>query len=165
MSLPHVFRAQAAMCLALIFAFALAENVSARYSFEIQADPPSPELGAPTAADIRLSRASGTLAMRPVSEVVDPNFAPVLDIAHGFVNAIGAEVGELELAAGEAVRTIKVRIRRAATRLGTDLQIWDSDGKVYFSRTQHRGRPRKATPTWCAFSSKRARRLMRDQPS
>jgi hypothetical protein len=66
------------------------------------------------------------------------------ELYEGFVNAIGAEVGELELAAGEAVRAMKVRIRRAATRLGVDLQIWDSDGKVYFSRAQHRGRPRKA---------------------
>src|SRR5678816_1815579 len=66
------------------------------------------------------------------------------ELYEGFINAIGAEVGELELAEGEAVRATKVRIRRAATRLGTDIQIWDSDGKVYFSRTQHRGRPRKA---------------------
>jgi hypothetical protein len=61
----------------------------------------------------------------------------------GFIRDIGADVGELELGPTEAVRSVKVRLRRAATRTGTELQIWDANGKVYFSRTARRGRPRK----------------------
>lgn len=67
-------------------------------------------------------------------------------IYEGFVQSVGNDVGELELVANEAVRSIKVRLRRAANRLGTEIQIWDHAGKVYFSRTQRRGRPRKAKP-------------------
>ena len=60
-----------------------------------------------------------------------------------FVTAAGSDVGELELGPDENVRATKVRLTRAATRLGTQVQIWDANGKVYFSRTVKRGRPRK----------------------
>ena len=61
-----------------------------------------------------------------------------------FIKSAGTDVGELELGPDEAVRAIKVRLTRAATRLGTEVQVWDADGKIYFSRTAKRGRPKKA---------------------
>ena len=63
----------------------------------------------------------------------------------GFIKQIGSDVGELELAAGEQVRALKVRLRRASTRLGSQIDIWDADGKVYFATSgpKRRGRPRK----------------------
>ena len=51
--------------------------------------------------------------------------------------------GELQLERGETIRAVKVRLRRASTRVGTDLDIWDANGKVYFRRLVRRGRPRK----------------------
>jgi hypothetical protein len=54
------------------------------------------------------------------------------------------EAGELELTSGESARSVKVRLRRAASRVGAEVQIWDADGKVYFMRGARRGRPRKA---------------------
>ena len=53
------------------------------------------------------------------------------------------EVGDLELEAGENVRSVKVRLRRASTRVGVDVDIWDASGHVYFRRVVRRGRPRK----------------------
>jgi hypothetical protein len=41
------------------------------------------------------------------------------------------------------VRSVKVRLRRASSRLNVDLDIWDADGHVYFRRVTRRGRPRK----------------------
>ena len=62
-----------------------------------------------------------------------------------FIQAIGADVGELELSEEEQPRPVKVRLRRAATRLGKDVEIWDANDKVYFrAATQKRRRPRKA---------------------
>lgn len=61
-----------------------------------------------------------------------------------FVKSAGAEVGELELGPDEDIRSTKVRLTRAASRLGTQIQIWDADGKVYFSKTVKRGRPKKS---------------------
>jgi hypothetical protein len=61
-----------------------------------------------------------------------------------FVRRAEGNVGELELSPGEQVRSTKVRLRRAATRLGAELEIWDANGRVYFMRRQRRrGRPRK----------------------
>ena len=62
-----------------------------------------------------------------------------------FIDAIDNEVvGELELCVGETIRTVKVRLRRASTRLALKIEVWDADGKVYFSkRPPGRGRPRK----------------------
>jgi hypothetical protein len=90
-----------------------------------------------------------TMHKRKLSEVPKPSrvsraIREKQELYEDFIKAAGAEVGELELDSDEAVRAVKVRIRRAATRLGTDVEIWDSDGKVYFSRAQRRGRPRKA---------------------
>ena len=65
-------------------------------------------------------------------------------IYEDFVNSTGTDVGELELGPDEDVRSTKVRLTRAASRLGTQIQIWDADGKVYFSRTAtKRGRSKK----------------------
>jgi len=66
----------------------------------------------------------------------------------GFIAQAKGSVGELSLAPGEELRSVKVRVRRAATRIGTELEIWDADGKVYFTSpepTPKRGRPRKAS--------------------
>lgn len=67
------------------------------------------------------------------------------EMYEGFIKQIGADVGELELAPGEQVRAMKVRLRRASTRLGSQIDIWDADGKVYFATSgpKRRGRPRK----------------------
>jgi hypothetical protein len=53
------------------------------------------------------------------------------------------DVGDLELEDGENIRSVKVRLRRASSRLGIDLDIWDANGHVYFRRVTRRGRPRK----------------------
>ena len=53
------------------------------------------------------------------------------------------DVGDLELEPGDNVRSVKVRLRRASTRVGVDLEIWDVNGHVYFRRVTRRGRPRK----------------------
>lgn len=56
-----------------------------------------------------------------------------------------SDVGDLELEPKENVRSVKVRLRRASSRLGIDLEIWDTNGHVYFRRITRRGRPRKKT--------------------
>lgn len=63
----------------------------------------------------------------------------------GFIRNLNGNVGELELMPDENMRSVKVRLRRAATRLGCQLEIWDANGRVYFkTETQRRrGRPRK----------------------
>jgi hypothetical protein len=62
-----------------------------------------------------------------------------------FVRGIDvSDVGDLELDPNENVRSVKVRLRRASSRLGLDLDIWDANGHVYFRRVTRRGRPRKA---------------------
>jgi hypothetical protein len=62
-----------------------------------------------------------------------------------FVKKIDSnDVGDLELEPSENIRSVKVRLRRASSRLGTDLDIWDANGHVYFRRVTRRGRPRKA---------------------
>jgi hypothetical protein len=53
------------------------------------------------------------------------------------------DVGDLELEPGENIRSVKVRLRRASSRLGIDLDIWDASGRVYFRRVTRRGRPRR----------------------
>jgi hypothetical protein len=63
-----------------------------------------------------------------------------------FIREAAGDVGELELGPNEQIRGVKVRLRRASTRLGSPIEIWDADGKVYF-RTENqrrRGRPRKS---------------------
>jgi len=60
-----------------------------------------------------------------------------------FIQSINGDVGELELSEGEQLRGIKVRLRRAASRLGREIEIWDADGRVYFRVASKRGRPKK----------------------
>ena len=60
-----------------------------------------------------------------------------------FIRDVDGNVGELQPSAGEQLRSIKVRLRRAATRVGSEIEIWDADGKVYFKTAARRGRPRK----------------------
>ena len=61
-----------------------------------------------------------------------------------FIQAINSDVGELELSEGEQPRSVKVRLRRAATRLGREIETWDAEGRVFFRVATRRGRPRKA---------------------
>ena len=62
-----------------------------------------------------------------------------------FIREIEGNVGELDLAPGEVARGVKVRLRRAATSLGTQIDIWDTNGKVYFKQaSRRRGRPRSS---------------------
>jgi len=60
-----------------------------------------------------------------------------------FIKSAGSDVGELELGPDENIRATKVRLTRAASRLGTTVQVWDANGKVYFNRAPRRGRPKK----------------------
>jgi len=90
------------------------------------------------------------LTVRSASEVPLPRRSPkaILEAQfeyEGYINAIGADVGELELGPSEQPRSVKVRLRRAATRLGKDIETWDADGRVYFRLVVKRGRPRKVT--------------------
>ena len=61
-----------------------------------------------------------------------------------YVQAINSDVGELELSPDEQPRSVKVRLRRAATRLGREIDSWDANGSVYFRVASKRGRPRKS---------------------
>ena len=92
------------------------------------------------------------LEVRKASEVPSPSRSSRAvqeqqRMYEGFIREVGAEVGELSLAPGEQVRGIKVRLRRASTRVGAPIEIWDVDGKVYFraENQRRRGRPRKGT--------------------
>jgi hypothetical protein len=89
------------------------------------------------------------LTIRKPTDVPPPNRTSKAVREHqmryeGFIRDIGTEVGELELGTDEKVRGEKVRLRRAATRLGVELEIWDANDRVYFRSTPKRGRPRKA---------------------
>ena len=91
-----------------------------------------------------------TFQKRTASEVPQPSrvsraVREQQELYDNFVKSAGADVGELELGPDEAIRAIKVRLTRAATRLGTQVQVWDANGKVYFSRTAKRGRPKKVS--------------------
>jgi hypothetical protein len=62
-----------------------------------------------------------------------------------FIRSIDpSEVGDLELEPSENVRSVKVRLRRASSRIGVDIDIWDANGHVYFRRVTRRGRPRRS---------------------
>ena len=88
------------------------------------------------------------LAIRKQNEVPAPNRSPRAvreqhQTYEGFIRRLDGNVGELELAQGEIIRSVKVRRRRAATRLGAPVEIWDANGKVYFKAAARRGRPRR----------------------
>jgi hypothetical protein len=90
-----------------------------------------------------------SLKVRNASEVPTPSKSSkaVHDAQlqyEGFIQAINGDVGELELSPDEQVRGVKVRLRRAATRLSREIEIWDVDGRVYFRVATKRGRPRKS---------------------
>jgi hypothetical protein len=62
-----------------------------------------------------------------------------------FIRSIDtSEVGDLELEPNENVRSVKVRLRRASSRISADVDIWDANGHVYFRRVTRRGRPRRS---------------------
>lgn len=91
-----------------------------------------------------------TLQVRKSSDVPRPSKATrvvreLQELYEGFVRGIGTNVGELELASGETLRSVRTRLTRAATRLGQKIQVWDVDNRVYFSSTtpNRRVRPRK----------------------
>lgn len=91
-----------------------------------------------------------TLTIRNVSDVPAPRRSSkaILESQleyEGYIERIGADVGELELGEGEQPRSVKVRLRRAATRLGKEIETWDVEGRVYFRAVAKRGRPRKTT--------------------
>jgi len=54
------------------------------------------------------------------------------------------DVGDLELEPNENLRSVKVRLRRASSRLGLDIDIWDANGHVYFQRVTRRSRRRQS---------------------
>jgi hypothetical protein len=88
-----------------------------------------------------------SLKVRNASEVPTPSKSSkaVHDAQlqyEGFIQAINGDVGELDLSPDEQVRGVKVRLRRAATRLSREIEIWDVDGRVYFRVATKRGRPR-----------------------
>jgi hypothetical protein len=90
------------------------------------------------------------LQVRKASEVPSPSRSSRAvqeqqRLYEGFIREVGSDVGELALAPGEQVRGVKVRLRRASTRVGSPIEIWDVDGKVYFKteNQRRRGRPRK----------------------
>ena len=89
------------------------------------------------------------LSVRKPSEVPPPHrtskaVAEAQQQYEGYIQSINGDVGELELDPEENLRSVKVRLRRAASRAGKELQIWDADGRVYFQVTTKLGRPRKA---------------------
>ena len=91
-----------------------------------------------------------TLRVRSMNDVPSPSRSPkaVQEVQRryeGYIREIDGNVGELELTSDEQIRSVKVRLRRAATRLGADVEIWDADGRVYFTAATKRGRPRKST--------------------
>lgn len=70
------------------------------------------------------------------------------ELYEGFIRTIGEDTGDLELGENEDIRSQKVRLRRASSRIGVGIDIWDANGHVYFKVAQQprrRGRPRKST--------------------
>lgn len=54
-------------------------------------------------------------------------------IYDGFVKEVDRDhVGELTIVGEETIRSVKVRLRRASTRLGRPVEIWDQGERVFF---------------------------------
>jgi hypothetical protein len=91
------------------------------------------------------------LMIRKAADVPAPNRTAKAvreqqQLYEGFIRQATGNVGEVSLEAGDGIRSIKVKLRRAGTRVGVNLDIWDVDGKVYFQSEAprpRRGRPRK----------------------
>src|SRR5688572_24159125 len=95
-----------------------------------------------------------TMTVRSATQVPQPSrvsraVREQQELYEGFIKQIGDNVGELEPASGEQIRALKVRLRRASTRLGTQIEIWDANNRVYFAvrAPRRRGRPRKQATT------------------
>ena len=91
-----------------------------------------------------------TMTIRSASEVPVPNRSTkaVREAQmqyEEYVQAVNSDVGELELSPDEQTRSVKVRLRRAANRLGREIDIWEANGRVYFRVASRRGRPRKSS--------------------
>jgi len=93
------------------------------------------------------------LSVRKLAEVPAPNRVSKAALGQQrlyerFIAEATGSVGELVLDSDESVRSVKTRLRRASTRIGRKLEIWDVNGKVYFqseASRPRRGRPRKTT--------------------
>jgi len=87
------------------------------------------------------------LSVRSSNEVPQPRASMAVQEARrqyeGYIREVGNDVGELEILPGEQVRSIKIRLRRAATRIRSELDIWDINDRIYFRVKPKRGRPRK----------------------
>ncbi len=92
-----------------------------------------------------------TMTIRTATQVPQPSrvsraVREQQELYEGFIKQIGENVGELEPSSGEQIRALKVRLRRASTRLGVQIEIWDANNRVYFAAraaARRRGRPRK----------------------
>ena len=67
------------------------------------------------------------------------------EIYEGFIRQVNGNVGELELNPDETARSVKVRLRRASSRVGTPLEIWDVNNRVYFKAASRPRGPRTAS--------------------
>lgn len=80
------------------------------------------------------------MQFRILSRSVAPRFSKtpkkireVHQLYDGFITMLPAkQVGELELLEGEEVRSVKVNLRRASTRLGRKIDIWDAGSRSVF---------------------------------
>jgi hypothetical protein len=77
--------------------------------------------------------------VRSPSEVPQPSKSPksVQEYRRqyeDYVRTIADNVGELGLLPGDTIRSVKLRLRRAARRVGIDLEVWDAGERVYFRK-------------------------------
>jgi hypothetical protein len=76
------------------------------------------------------------LSVKKVTEVPLPSRASraVRELQQKYDNFVKgidmSEAGELELEPGDNIRSVKVRLRRASSRLSVDIDIWDAHGRV-----------------------------------
>ena len=60
-----------------------------------------------------------------------------------FITQLDGNVGELHLEPQENTRSVKVRLRRAATRLSQQIDIRDMNGLVYFKSEGPKSAPKR----------------------